>query len=450
MDFDDFAPRRRPEIGGRDQGRGLQEREQPIDHQASAKDDARSSMTWDLPPDAVGETVDSTRQPTEAGASERTAEGRLRAVFPRDLHAVIDLGPERVVLGRLPDDPTSPPLVHPTVSRSHFVIEWDSGLQAHVGKDLNSRNGAWVNGRRAKNGWHPLAAGSVLRIGDVLFVYEDGHSLREKDPVEVSRDHVPGHSLGARRVRHQLARAATDISPALIVGETGTGKEKIAHELHRLSGRTGEFVAINCAALGEHLIESQLFGHIKGAFTGATSDQPGLFRTADAGTLFLDEIGEMPLTLQPKLLRAIQEREIRAVGAHRNIKVDVRVVAATHRDLNRLAHIGEFRQDLYARLALWEIQVPSIRSRRSDILYWLDLLQGQWQQERASEPQPPVALHPSAAEALLLADWPENLRGLNRLVHELATRSRSGPLRAEDLPEWVHASAIGPAKEERR
>ncbi|MEO1334955.1 MAG: sigma-54-dependent Fis family transcriptional regulator, partial [Myxococcota bacterium] len=340
-------------------------------------------MSWDMPPDAVGETVDSTRHTPHQADHTRPAEGRLRAVYPRELRAVVDLGRERVVLGRLPDDLTSPPLMHPTISRSHFVIEWDEGLQTHVGKDLNSRNGAWVNGQPAGLGWHPLAPGSVLRIGDVLLVYEAGHTLQQSDPRDVSRSNVPGDSLGVRRLRAQLARAAADISPALIVGETGTGKEKIAYELHRLSGRSGDFVAINCAALGEHLIESQLFGHVKGSFTGATSDQPGLFRAAEGGTLFLDEIGEMPLPLQPKLLRAIQEREVRAVGAHRNVTVDVRVVAATHRDLAARAHGGEFRQDLYARLALWELYIPPLRSRRSDILYWLDLLQGEWQRERA-------------------------------------------------------------------
>ena len=408
------------------------------------------SMSWDLPPDAVGETVDSTRYTAKADDEGRPAEGRLRAVYPRELRAIIDLGAERVVLGRLPDDLTSPPLLHPTISRSHFLIEWDSGLQTHVGQDLRSRNGAWVNGQPAGHGWHPLAPGSVLRIGDVLFVYEDGHTLRQSDPPEVSRAHVPGDSLAVRRLRAQLARAAADISPALVVGETGTGKEKVAYELHRLSKREGEFVAINCAALGEHLIESQLFGHVKGAFTGATSDQPGLFRTAEGGTLFLDEIGEMPLALQPKLLRAIQEREVRAVGAHRNLKVDVRVVAATHRDLGARAHAGEFRQDLYARLALWEISVPSLRSRRSDLLYWLDLLQAEWQKERDGVEPTKIELHPSAAEALLLADWPENLRGLNRLVHELSTEPRRGPLRGEHLPDWIHAPIPRRAAGDRR
>ena len=416
----------------------------------SGEDDSRSPMSWDLPPDEVGETVDSTRHTAKSGDDERPAEGRLRAVHPPPMQAVIDLGKERVVLGRLPDDLTSPPLLHPTISRSHFVIEWDPGLQTHVGKDLNSRNGAWVNGQPAGRGWHPLASGSVLRIGDVLMVYEDSQTLHHPDASDVSRENVPGDSLNVRRLRGQLARAAADISPALVIGETGTGKEKIAYELHRLSGRSGEFVAINCAALGEHLIESQLFGHMKGAFTGATSDQPGLFRTAEGGTLFLDEIGEMPLALQPKLLRAIQEREVRSVGAHRNVKVDVRVVAATHRNLAARAHAGEFRQDLYARLALWEIYVPPIRSRRSDILYWLDLLQSQWQQERQAPALDRAELHPSGAEALLLADWPENLRGLNRLVHDLSTQPRRGPLRAEHLPDWIHAPVPRPRAGEHR
>src|SRR5204863_5350836 len=140
---------------------------------------------------------------------------------------------------------------------------------------------------------------------------------------DVERSAVPGDALEIRRLRSRLSRAAPDLSPVLIIGETGTGKEQIAGEVHRRSGRKGPFIPVNCATLGEQLIESQLFGHVKGAFTGATSDQPGLFRAAEGGTLFLDEIGEMPRELQPKLLRAIQEREVRAVGSSKSEKVDV-------------------------------------------------------------------------------------------------------------------------------
>ncbi|MCA9553822.1 MAG: sigma-54-dependent Fis family transcriptional regulator [Myxococcales bacterium] len=398
-------------------------------------------MSWDLT--SVDETVDSTRHSAHTSGSETASEqGRLCAVFPREMTITLDLGAERTVLGRAPDDLSTPPIHHPTVSRAHFVLEWNAELGTHVGQDLGSRNGSWIDGAPAGSGWHPLHPGSVLRIGDVILVYEGGHTLAQPDAARVSRQAVPGEALSVRRLRAQLARAAPDISPALIIGETGTGKEQIARELHALSGRKGELVAINCATFGEQLIESQLFGHVKGAFTGAATDQEGLFRAAAGGSLFLDEIGEMPLALQPKLLRAIQEREIRAVGSTRTERVDVRIIAATHQDLAAKARGGQFRQDLYARLALWELHVPPVRTRRADILTWLYHMLDQWAEERGADPAE-LTLSASAAETLVLAGWPENLRGLSRLVHELASSRPRGAIRAEHLPAWVNAPVPG-------
>ncbi len=395
-------------------------------------------MAHDSLPYSVDETIDSTRMGADAGRDAPAPHrARLVSAYPPDVAIVIDLTDGRTVLGRLPDTPATPPINHPTVSRTHFEIEWDAGLGVHVGRDMGSRNGSAVDGERAVDTWHPLVPGAVLRVGDVLLVYEESHTFQHMDAPEVSRRNVPGEANGIRALRARLARAAPDVSPVLIIGETGTGKEKIAEEVHRVSGRPGEFVAVNCATLGEQLIESQLFGHMKGAFTGATTDSPGLFRAAERGTIFLDEIGEMPLELQPKLLRAIQEREVRAVGSTKSERIDVRVVAATHQDLARRAHEGTFRQDLYARLAMWELHVPAVRDRRSDILRWLDDLYGIWAGERDIDTHPP-RIHAEAAERLVLEDWPENLRGLNRLVHEIASR-RLDSVRVEHLPEWVRS-----------
>jgi transcriptional regulator of aromatic amino acid metabolism len=394
-------------------------------------------MTRGSLPHSVEETVDSTRQKPRTTEEPAGVRARLKCAFPPDLAITIDIGAERTILGRLPDDRASPPINHPTVSRSHFVVEWDDQKGVHLGRDLGSRNGSAVNGTKSAGPWEPLEEGSVVRLGDVLLIYETGHTFEQADPIEVSRKAIPGEAMPIRKLRTQLARSAPDVSPILIIGETGTGKEQIAQEIHRASGRTGEFVAINCATLGEQLIESQLFGHVKGSFTGATADSPGLFRAAEGGTLFLDEIGELPKELQPKLLRAIQEREVRAVGSTKSDKVDVRVVAATHQNLAARAHTGEFRQDLYARLALWELHVPPIRLRRSDILRWLARLHEMWAEER-NVPAQPLQFHAEAAEALVLAKWPENLRGLNRLVHELASQ-RLTNVRVEQLPSWVNA-----------
>lgn len=396
-------------------------------------------MSWNTT--SVDETVDSTRHSARStGDGANPEQGRLRSVFPQDMRVTIDLGTSRTILGRASDEPSTPPIYHPTTSRAHFAVDWDADLRTHVGRDLGSRNGSWVDGSPAGRGWQPLEAGSVLRVGDVILIYESGHTLAAADAPQVCRRAVPGDSLAVRQLRAQIARAAPDISPALIIGETGTGKEQIARELHARSGRTGELVAINCATLGEQLIESQLFGHVKGAFTGATETKEGLFKAASKGSLFLDEIGEMPLSLQPKLLRAIQEREIRALGSTRTEKIDVRIIAATHQNLAAKARAGEFRQDLYARLALWELPVPALRARRTDVLTWLNHMLNVWSEERDLPPTK-VELSASAAETLVLAQWPENLRGLSRLVHELASSRPRGPVRAEHLPAWVNAPA---------
>jgi len=199
-------------------------------------------------------------------------------------------------------------------------------------------------------------------------------------------------------------------------------------------------VAVNCAALPRELVESQLFGHVRGAFTGAHDAQTGLFREADGGTLFLDEIGELPAELQPKLLRAIQEREIRPVGATRNLRVDVRIVAATNRDLSAAVADGSFRRDLYARLSLWELPVPALRQRRADILMWIDRLHRRWLAERGRTDGPALVPDAPAAEALLLCAWPDNLRGVDRLVHALAAETTAAEsLTLERLPDWFRS-----------
>lgn len=309
-----------------------------------------------------------------------------------------------------------------------------------MARDLGSRNGSAVDGVPLASGWRPLAEGSVLRLGDVVLVYELGQELDPPEPPGISREAVPGLAVRMRRLRGMVARAAPDISPALIIGETGTGKERLAAELHRASGRKGAFVAVNCATFGEQLFESQLFGHVKGAFTGADSDNAGLFRAADGGTLFLDEIGDMPLDVQPKLLRAIQEGEIRPVGSTKPIRVDVRIVGATHHPLPVRVAEGKFRQDLYARLALWQLELPPVRLRRSDILFWIDHLHAMWAEARGMDSSAP-RFDADAATALLLAPWKENLRAVDRLVHELAsTGATPGVLRRQDLPSWVEAT----------
>jgi transcriptional regulator with PAS, ATPase and Fis domain len=196
-----------------------------------------------------------------------------------------------------------------------------------------------------------------------------------------------------------------------------------------------------CAALAPQIIESQLFGHVRGAFTGAVADHKGVFRAADRGTLFLDEVGELPVDLQPKLLRVLQDGQVVPLGGMTPTQVDVRVVAATNRDLAAAIEAGGFRRDLYARLALWEIAVPPLRERRVDILAWLARLHRIWIDQRAGAQAALLELAPDAIEAIVLHPWPDNLRGLDRLIHQLAGGPQRGTIARADLPPALRGAA---------
>jgi len=383
-----------------------------------------------------------TAAPSRRGSRERERPAaELRVVMPPELSATIPIPFERLEVGRQADRETDPTLRDASVSRKHFAIEWDAAAGYHTGVDLGSRYGSFVDSIPAVTRL-PLADGSVIRLGpSVVAVYQAAPAGSASD-AGASRDAIPGDAPLARALRADVARVAADPSPVLLVGETGTGKEHIAEEIHRLSRRKGELVAVNCAALTPALIESQLFGHMKGAFTGADEAQRGLFREADGGTLLLDEIGELPLDLQPKLLRAIQEREVRPVGSTRTFPVDVRVIAATNRNLTSQVEQGGFRRDLYGRLSLWEIAISPLRRRRGDLFLWLERLRARWLAERGrAAPVRPWVFEARAAEALLLREWRDNLRGVDRLVHALAARDTRAdaddPLTFGGLPAWL-------------
>ncbi len=224
--------------------------------------------------------------------------------------------------------------------------------------------------------------------------------------------------------------ATTDIS-VLITGETGTGKELIAREIHRRSNRaSGPFVVINCGAIPENLIESELFGHVKGAFTGAVASRPGKFQVADKGTLFLDEIGELPLNLQVKLLRALQERVVVRVGDSRPEKVDIRVVAATNRVLEEEIRTGRFREDLYYRLNVVNIWLPPLRERGDDVLIIAKALLSKYADELHSSVQ---GFTPAALAAIKKHQWPGNIRQLENRIKKALVLCERTLLSPEDL-----------------
>ena len=239
-----------------------------------------------------------------------------------------------------------------------------------------------------------------------------------------------GISRPMRELFSQMTRAAKAPLPLLIRGETGTGKELIARELHRLSDRAaGPFVAVNTAAIAESLTESELFGHVKGAFTGADADRSGCFRQADGGTLFLDEIGDMPLAAQTKILRAIQEHVIQPVGSSKTVAVDVRIISATHQDLEAAISDGRFRQDLYFRVRGIELRIPPLRARREDVL-----LLANYFLERSFGADSIPAFAADVTDALLAHPWPGNVRELEQTIVAAAAMCHANEIRSTDLP----------------
>lgn len=249
-----------------------------------------------------------------------------------------------------------------------------------------------------------------------------------------------GRAPSMLKLYKDIARAAPSRSTVLIVGESGTGKELIARSLHQHSDRArGPFVPVNCGALTETLLEAELFGYVRGAFTGAQSDRRGLWEEAEGGTLFLDEIGEISLAMQVKLLRALQEREIRRVGATRNQKVDARVVAATNRNLEQEVAAKNFREDLFYRLSVVILEAPALRERRSDI----PLLAERFLRSAAENAQRSnLRLSEDALKTLVAYDWPGNVRELESAIEYAALQSRSAEITPADLPPKLQSLAI--------
>ncbi|MBX5480278.1 MAG: sigma-54-dependent Fis family transcriptional regulator [Myxococcaceae bacterium] len=248
-------------------------------------------------------------------------------------------------------------------------------------------------------------------------------------------DDVVGESPALRRVYDLIDRVADTDATVLITGESGTGKEMAARALHARSRRAhGPFVAVNCAAMPEALLESELFGHARGAFTDARVTRSGLFVRADGGTLFLDEIGELPLGLQPKLLRALQERKVRPVGSDQEIPFNARIIAATNVDVEQQVKSGRFREDLYYRLNVIALEMPPLRSRGKDVLL---LAQRFVQQFAARRGKNVVGLSPAAAERLLTYHWPGNIRELHNCIERAVALTSFEQITVEDLPEKI-------------
>jgi transcriptional regulator with PAS, ATPase and Fis domain len=321
-------------------------------------------------------------------------------------------------------------LADPTVSRVHCEVR--GGPEGIVVCDCGSTNGTYVEGVRLQQG--EVRPGALVRVGASAFRIDDvggGVSLPLSDRATFGE--CVGASLEMRRVYAVLERIAPTTSTVLIEGETGTGKDVVARSLHAASARSaGPFVPIDCGAIPETLIESELFGHVRGAFSGAQSDRRGVFEEASGGTLFLDEIGELPLRVQPKLLRAIEARAVRRLGSNMERPVDVRIVAATNRPLARCVNEGTFREDLYYRLAVVEVTIPPLRARRDDIA----TLARHFNAQVGGGELPPDFLVMLAGRS-----WPGNVRELRNFIERTASLGLTGHA---DAPSGVRG-ALPPA-----
>jgi DNA-binding NtrC family response regulator len=282
----------------------------------------------------------------------------------------------------------------------------------------------------------PVRLDALVRKVDVFARHRatlaENRFLRGAMEVDAPSTGLAGTSAAIARVHRLIAKVAPEDSTVLITGETGTGKELVAKAIHRASPRSAApFIAINCGSIPEMLLESQLFGHVRGAFTGADRDKQGLLEVAGGGTILLDEIGEMPLSLQPKLLRALETREIMRVGSTAPIKLAARIVAATHRDLSKMIEAGQFRSDLYYRLNVFEIQTPPLRERPEDLR---DTAAHLLQRICRRMNRPAPALSPDALQILEQYRWPGNVRELANVLERAVIMSESSTIGVSEIP----------------
>jgi transcriptional regulator of acetoin/glycerol metabolism len=377
-----------------------------------------------------------------AGSARISLAGVDRVIVGRGADRSWRPGGERTLVVAVPDT---------EMSRQHFEITRAPGGWELV--DLGSKNGTQLGRNPVLRA--TLAEGDVIEAGATLFMFqEDGFRGHEPPPDrDLSTDTTPPalRTVSPTLERHFASLATIARSPVsvLVRGETGTGKELIARAVHEQSGRRGAFVALNCGALPRTLLESELFGYKRGAFSGAKDDREGLVRRADGGTLFLDEIAELPEESQVALLRVLQEGEVRPIGASDPVHVDVRVIAATHQDLEARIADGKFRRDLYGRLAGFIVELPPLRERREDIGAMVATLLERIVPDGAAS----LRLQRTAARYLFAYPFPLNIRELEQALRAAVVLATRGDLKAEHLPSAIRdytAPTVAPLRPEDR
>lgn len=317
------------------------------------------------------------------------------------------------------------------VSGIHFEVVSDE--KGFLVRDLNSTNGTFINGIQIKEAW--IKEGSYVTVGGTELKFEVSEGLVD---IEMSpKDTFFGLSGKGPRMREifaTLERAAPSDLSVLIHGETGSGKELVARAIHRASRRSnGPMIVQDCSAVAKDRIESTLFGHEKGSFSGATERHVGSFEQANHGTIFLDELGELDLGLQPKLLRVLENREIRRLGGDKNLPVDVRVIAATHRDLRKMVNNGSFREDLYYRLHVVQIELPPLRERTEDIPFLVDQFLQAASQKKFPNENKRFVVTPEAMKKMMTYPWPGNIRELKNMIERAVMMAETQTLQINDL-----------------
>ena len=314
-------------------------------------------------------------------------------------------------------------------------------------QDLGSTNGTLVNGEPEEK--VTLADGDVIELGHTIFLFRDDVAVTPDDLEDFDLSLRPAAAPGFATLLPDLARQLDVVAqlapssvPLIIQAESGTGKELVARAAHALSGRKGPFIAVNCGAIPATLVETELFGYKRGAFSGATEERLGIIRTADGGTLFLDEIGDLPAASQASFLRVLQEQEVTPVGSARPVKVDVRIVAATHRNLDALVDEGRFRADLLARIAGYTVRLPPLRERREDLGLVIGTLLARLVATRSDR----VRFSCAAASALFRYRWPLNVRELEKCLQTSVVLAGERPIDETHLPAAVSAVLEGGAR----
>jgi DNA-binding NtrC family response regulator len=323
-----------------------------------------------------------------------------------------------------------------TVSRHHCRISLEG--DAFVIKDLESTNGTFINRIRIKEAW--LKPDCTIQLGTSELRFQPVDERVNIVPSDRQRlGSMIGRNEKMREIYAILEKIAPTDATVVVEGETGTGKEVVARTVHELSRRReGPFIVFDCGAVPENLIESELFGHEKGSFTGAISTRQGLFEMAHGGTVFLDELGELQLDLQPKLLRVLEQREVKRVGGVKPIKVDVRVVAATNRDLEKEVRGGRFREDLFYRLSVVRLILPPLRNRKEDISLLVKhfLKNGRYNQTREGGKKV-GGLSRDTMERIMGYDWPGNIRELHNVIERAVSFADTDTVEVRDLPDHV-------------